>query len=127
MNTLQVLAARAGLASPATMAHKFDLSALPAEMDIYGRDDWTSEQRNAVFAQVAADRKDYFELLDALTAVDQSLAGVADDCARENMPAMTEDQFGFWRAMYVRLASAAGQIWENERRDLNAEIGRVIY
>ncbi len=104
------------------------IKTLPADTYIFARDDWTGAQTNAVFAKVAADRADYYQLLDALVAVDETLGGVSDDCARDNMPpAMIEGQLGYWREMRRYLASSAGQIWESENRDLNAEIGMTIY
>ncbi len=104
------------------------IKTLPADTNIFDNADWTGAQTNAVFAKVAADRADYYQLLDALTAADQSLAGVSDDCARDNMPpAMTEEQLGYWHEMRRYLASAAGDIWENEGRNVNRETGLSIY
>lgn len=95
--------------------------------NIYGQD-WTEAQRLEVFAKVAADKRDYFELLDALTRLDQSLSGLAQENAWENIdPALTEDCYGYWREMRRQLAQVAGMLWEDNNRDLNAETGMTIY
>lgn len=103
------------------------LAALPADQVIYGQD-WNGQQSAAVFAKVAANRAAYDELFQALDAADSWLAGLAQDCANENIdPCWNDNQLGFWSKMYSALAGAAGDIWEGAGRNVNAEIGRIIY
>ncbi len=104
------------------------LQQLPQQDAIFARDDWTGQQHTAVFAAVAADRAAYVDLFQALDAADRSLAGIAQDCANENIdPSWNEHQFGYWREMFRQLANAAALIWENENRSVNAETGRTLY
>jgi hypothetical protein len=104
------------------------IDSLPADADIYARGDWSAQQCGAVQTRVGADKARYFALLDALQLVDQSMAGVAEDCAIENMPAeLTDKMLGYWREMHRHLASAAAQIWENAGRNVNTETGLSIY
>lgn len=104
------------------------IQSLPGNTDVFGRYDWTGAQVAAAHAQYAADRQAYSDLLTALETADASLAGVANDCALENMRTdLTFEHLGFWREMRRQLASAAGQIWENAGRNVNAETGKTIY
>jgi len=100
---------------------------LPADTEIFGRD-WTAAQTGAVFAKVKADRE-YFEgLLAQLARADEKLAGYADADAVDDIDAALHDgHFGYWKARGRALAHAAAMIWENEGRDVNQEIGRIIY
>ena len=94
---------------------------------IYGQD-WPTAKQREVFAKVAADKKDYFTLRDALAHCDARLCSHAESNAWENIdPALTEDCYGYWREMRRHLASAAGQLWEDNDRDLNAETGMTVY
>jgi len=104
------------------------LAALPADTVIYGNDTWDSTQRAAVFHKAETDRKAYWELYDRLEAIDQSMAGIANDCALENFSEpLTDDHLGYWSALRSQLAHAAGCIWENEGRNVNEELGITVY
>ena len=91
--------------------------------------DTTMQQIEALSAAHAAARDAASQLNEALRSLDSSLTANAESDAGENMPAELNDSdmLGYWAAFHSRLAGAAGQIWESEGRDLNAELGKVVY
>lgn len=104
------------------------LKALPASTDIFGRYDWTTKQWGAVRDKVQADRQAWTTLYSKLESADETLAGVANDCALENIdPTLNESQFGYWSELRRQLSSAAGMIWESHGRNVNEETGLKIY
>lgn len=103
------------------------LAELPKEQPIYAQD-WSVAQTRAVFEKVAADKRDYAALRAALERADERLCSLAEGNAQENIdPALTEDCFGYWREMRRQLAHAAAAWWSDSGRDLNAELGMVVY
>jgi len=101
---------------------------LPANTPIYGRNDWTTEQLDEVHAYVKAARAAYADLYRALEAADADMAGLAEDCAIDNMDSgLTDACLGYWPERRRHLAIAAGQIWEDACRNVNTETGLSIY
>ena len=103
------------------------LSELSKDQPIYGQD-WPVALTRAVFAKVSADKQDYLALREALERADARLCAHAEGDAQENIdPALTEGCFGYWREMRRQLAHAAGSWWSDSGRDLNSELGMVVY
>lgn len=104
------------------------LASLPIETVIYANDTWSTQQTGAVFGKVKADRQAYDDLYQALARADADMAGIANDCALENFSdPLTDDHLGYWSALRRQLAHAAGYIWENAGRNVNAETGLSVY
>ena len=104
------------------------LAALPADTVIYANDNWSATQSDAVFSKVKYDRQLYDFLYQALELADTNMVGLANDCAVENFSEpLTDAHLGYWSALRCQLAHAAGMLWENAGRNVNAETGLSVY
>ena len=104
------------------------LKSLPETSEIYANNDWSAQQLGAVFAKHGAARNTYKKLLQDLININPSLAGLAEDNAIENTEGqLIESQLGYWNMLISSLSNCAGSIWEDEKRNVNEELGYVIY
>lgn len=110
------------------------VKAQPANLDyiaaVYLSADLTLQQADALLSKVNAAKQGYSDLYLALEKADSFLAGLANDCAYENVVEgrdLTETQLGYWGAMWSALASAAGDVWVSYGRNVNEETGLSVY
>jgi hypothetical protein len=110
------------------------LKAQPDNLDyiaaVYGSAELTLQQADALLAKVSAAKQGYSDLYLALEKADFSLAGIANDCAFQNVEEgrnLTDNQLGYWGAMWSALASAAGDVWQSYGRHVNEETGMSVY
>jgi hypothetical protein len=89
----------------------------------------TEQQVNALLAKHDAALKAATDLFEELRAIDSLLAANAENDADENMRAELNDSdmIGYWPHFYGHLINAAACHWETSGRDLNAELGRIVY
>lgn len=104
------------------------MQSLPADFILFGRNDLTTQQEQALFAQQNRARTAYIKLVTDLQTADEWLAGHAENCADENInPALNNLMLGYYSELTRHIKSAAGMIWEDAGRDVNAELGYIIY
>jgi len=91
--------------------------------------DTTAQQSAALLAKYAADRQAVGKLTEELNNLDSLLTAHAESDAGENIrPELNDgDMIGFWQHYYNHLVNAAACHWESSGRDLNAELGRIVY
>ena len=104
------------------------LRSLPETTDIHDNFGWSEQQIRAVYEKYGTARNTYKKLLQDLININPSLAGLAEDNAIENIEGqLVEFQFGYWSMMISSLTNCAGSIWESENRNVNDELGYVVY
>ena len=91
--------------------------------------DTTAQQSAALLARHDANRKAVEKLTEELTALDSLLTAYAESDAGENMPGELNDEgmLGYAPHYLNHLIGAAACTWESSGRDLNAELGRIVY
>jgi hypothetical protein len=91
--------------------------------------DTTAQQSAALLARYAEGRRATGQLTAELNALDTLLTASAESDAGENMrPELNDgDMLGFWSHYHRHLIGAAACHWESSGRDLNAELGRIVY
>lgn len=91
--------------------------------------DTTTQQSAALLARYAEARQAVGQLTAELNALDTLLTAQAESDAGENMPAELNDadMLGYAPHYLHHLIGAAACTWESSGRDLNAELGRIVY
>lgn len=91
--------------------------------------DTTAQQSAALLARYAEARQAAGQLTAELSALDTLLTAKAESDAGENMPAELNDadMLGYAPHYLHHLIGAAACTWESAGRDLNAELGRIVY
>lgn len=102
------------------------LSSLAEDTPIYNDFEWTVQQITAVFAQHDAEREAFNTLYVALEELDAALASECVNSAYEKNR-LKESDLKYWSYMHHYLACTAGVLWESEDRNVNTELGYVIY
>ena len=89
----------------------------------------TFEQAKALDERRNEYRRAAAKLHSDLERLDSSLYVNADTDAGENMPSELNDaeMLGYYKYFRNHLANAAACHWESSGRDLNAELGRIVY
>lgn len=89
----------------------------------------TLQQAKALDEKRSAYRSAAGKLYADLERLDSLLCACADSDAGENMPAELNDtdMLGYYQYFYNHLAHAASVHWESAGRDLNAELGYIVY
>jgi hypothetical protein len=89
----------------------------------------TAQQSAALLARYAEGRQATGQLTAELNALDTLLTAKAESDAGENMPAELHDadMLGYAPHYLHHLIGAAACTWESSGRDLNAELGRIVY
>ena len=107
------------------------LRSLPETMNLWELCDtaYTVQQTKFALAHYAATKQAAIKLNEDLRAVDPMLTASAESDAGENMrPELCDPcTLGHWAHYFHHLTDAAGCHWETAGRNLNAEIGRVVY
>ncbi len=107
------------------------LRTLPETMNLWELCDngYTVQQANFALAHYAATKRAAIKLNEDLRAVDPVLTASAESDAGENMRAELRDPstLGHWDHYFHHLTGAAGCHWEMAGRNVNDELGRVIY
>ena len=107
------------------------LSSLPETLNIWEFNDakYTVQQADAALTKYARDKHAASKFNEELRAIDRMLTANAESDAAENMRPELHDAgaIGHWAHFHQHLINAAGQIWEDAGRNLNAEIGRIVY
>ena len=90
---------------------------------------YTAQQIKFALDHYAATKQAAIKLNEDLRAVDPMLTASAESDAGENMRAELCDPstLGHWAHYFDHLAGAAGCHWETSGRNVNAELGRVVY
>jgi hypothetical protein len=91
--------------------------------------DVTLQQAKAIDEKRSAYRSAFAKLYNDLERLDSLLCACADSDAGENMPPELNDSdmLGYYKYMYNHLAYAASVHWESEGRNLNSELGYIVY
>jgi hypothetical protein len=91
--------------------------------------DTTAQQSTALLAKYAADREALGQLIQELNAIDTLLTAKAESDAGENTrPELNDtDMIGYAPHYLHHLINAAACTWEGAGRNLNAELGRIVY
>jgi hypothetical protein len=107
------------------------LRSLPETLHIWELCDnaYTVQQAKFALDHYAATKQAAVKLNEDLRAVDPALTASAESDAGENMRAELRDPstLGHWDHYFQHLTGAAGYYWENAGRNVNDELGRVIY
>lgn len=108
------------------------LNALPETTPVWALAccvDTTAQQSAALLARYAEARQATGRLTAELNALDTLLTAKAESDAGENMPAELDDadMLGYAPHYLHHLIGAAACTWESSGRDLNAELGRIVY
>jgi len=88
-----------------------------------------AQQSEALLAKHEAAHRAAGKLHAQLLNLDSTLTACAESDAGENMrPELNDtDMIGYWPHYYSHLANAAAVHWESAGRDLNAELGHIVY
>jgi hypothetical protein len=108
------------------------LKSLPETTPVWATmcaDGVTFQQAKALDEKRSAYRSAAAKLHADLERLDSLLYANADSDAGENMPPELNDteMLGYYKYFYNHLANAAAVHWEDAGRDLNAELGYVVY
>ena len=108
------------------------LDSLPETTPVWATmcaDGVTFEQAKALDERRSEYRRAAAKLHADLERLDSLLYANADSDAGENMPPELNDaeMLGYYKYFYNHLANAAAVHWETAGRDLNAELGRIVY
>jgi hypothetical protein len=108
------------------------VSSIPETANVWqltSADDITLQQANAADLKYGNERRAVMKLSEDLRNLDSFLTANAESDASENMPSELNDagKFGYWKYYFNHLVNAAAVHWEGAGRDLNAELGRIVY
>lgn len=108
------------------------LSSLPETINVWQfmcTDELTAQQVEAIDRRYISTRDAAVKLNEELRCLDSLLTANAESDAGENMPPELNDSgmLGYWTSYYGHLVNAAACHWEGSGRDLNAELGRIVY
>lgn len=107
------------------------LQSLPGTTNVWQliETDCTSQQLNHAMNHYGAMKETASKLHADLHAIDKFMTANAETDALENMrPELNEEtMLGYWQHYHNHLANAAACHWESAGRDLNKELGRIVY